>query len=85
MLAKEIKPGDKSLERALETVRTNSDEARKFATDPEAYLKGKGISTDGLKFGVTHGELSEEQLDTVAGGITICGSVGAVVCASVGN
>jgi hypothetical protein len=88
MHAGDIRPGDKTLENALETVRTTPGEARRFALDPEGYLKSKGVATEGLRIGISHGELSDQQLDAVAGGLiapTICASVGVVVCASVGD
>ena len=86
MHAGDIKPGDKTLEQALETVRTTPAEARKFASDPEGYLKSKGVATDGLRIGISQGELTDQALDAVAGGTpTVCASVGAIVCGSVGD
>jgi hypothetical protein len=88
MKASEIRPGDKALEAALEKVRTTPGESAKFAADPEGYLKGKGIATEGLRIGVTQGELDDQALNTVAGGVQaihVCGSVGAFVCGSVGT
>jgi hypothetical protein len=90
MKASEIRPGDKALEAALEKVRTTPGESEKFAADPEGYLKSKGVATAGLKIAATQGELNDQTLDAVSGGaggaqnITICASVGAVFCASVG-
>lgn len=79
---------DKKLEQALGLVRADRAEAEKFAANPEAYLKSKGVSTDALKFGAG-AELSEAQLETVAGGvaqsISVCGSVGCIACATVGG
>lgn len=79
---------DKGLERALEQVRTNRDEAAKFAADPQAYLGSRGVSTEGLRFGGA-AELSEAELEQVAGGalqqIGICASAGCVVCVTVGS
>ncbi len=79
---------DKKLEQALEQVRSDRAEAEKFAADPQAYLQAKGVSTDGLKFNAG-AELSEAELEQVAGGraqaISICASVGCVVCATVGG
>jgi hypothetical protein len=82
--------GDKRLEQALETVRTSPKEAEKFAADPEGYLKNKGVNTEGLKFGAGHHELSDAELEHVAGGkkapaAGVCGSVGCVACITVGN
>jgi hypothetical protein len=78
--------GDKRLEQALEQVRTHRDEAEKFAADPQAYLQNKGVDTKGLRLG---GELSEGDLEHVAGGValapSICASVGCVVCVTVGD
>jgi hypothetical protein len=90
MKASEIRPGDKTLEETLEKVRKTPGEAKKFAADPEGYLKSKGVATDGLRIGVSQGELNDQSLDAVSGGAqganwTICGSVGAIVCGSVGN
>jgi len=89
MHAEDIRPGDKTLKDALETVRTTPGEARKFAADPEGYLKSKGVVTDGLRIGMSQGELTDQALDAVVGGgkepVHICGSVGVVVCASVGD
>jgi hypothetical protein len=89
MKAGEIRPGDKALEEALEKVRTTPAEAKKFASDPEGYLKSKGVATDGLRIGVSQGELNDQALDAVAGGAqqaaTICGSVGYILCGSVGS
>lgn len=84
-----VQSDDKRLERALEGVRANRDEAVRFAQDPEAYLKAKGVETDNLKFG--RSELSDAQLESVAGGAVvrdqagICGSVGCVGCVTAGN
>jgi len=81
--------GDKRLEQALEKVRTSPKEAEKFAADPEGYLKNKGVETEGLKFGARDPELSDGDLENVAGGlqeaIGICGSVGCIACVTVGN
>ena len=90
MQDREIRPGDNTLEQALETVRASPDEARKFASDPEGYLKSKGVATDGLRVGTRQGELTNKELDTVTGGAGgpeagICGSVGYIVCGSVGS
>lgn len=78
----------KDLEHALEQVRTDHEEAVKFSTDPEGYLKAKGIDTEGMKFGPA--ELSDAALEQVAGGMArdvvgICGSVGCVGCITVGD
>jgi hypothetical protein len=72
------------LEQTLEAVRSTPGEARKFASDPEGYLKSKGVSTDGLLMGAAQGELSDQALDSVAGG-GVCASLGYFVCASVGQ
>jgi hypothetical protein len=90
MKASEIRPGDKTLEAALEKVRTSPGESQKFAADPENYLKSKGVAIDGLKIAATQGELNDQSLDAVSGGagagqnFTICASVGAAFCVSVG-
>jgi len=86
---------DKSLQEALEQVRSSHEEAQKFTADPEAYLQARGVDTTELKFGdVASGELSDADLEHAAGGqqsvasIT-CTSVGAgegvIVCSSVGD
>jgi hypothetical protein len=90
MSAGQIRPGDSDLEKVMEGVRSTPGEARKFASDPEAYLKSKGVATEGLRFESTGGELSDGQLDAVAGGLaasnsTICHSVGEVYCVSEGD
>jgi hypothetical protein len=84
-----IVSSDKRLEQALESVRSSKQEAERFAADPEAYLESKGVETDHLRFG---GELSESEMELVAGGmaaaaraISVCASVGCVVCATVGG
>jgi hypothetical protein len=79
-----IVSNDKRLDDALEEVRTNREEADKFAADPQGYLTSKGVDTKGLHFGGP--ELTEEDLEHVAGGVArqICGSVGCVACVSVG-
>ena len=84
MNAGDIRPGDKTLEHALETVRATPGEARKFASDPEGYLKSKGVSTDGLRLGMNQGELSDQALESVAGG-GVCASLGYFACVSVGE
>jgi hypothetical protein len=80
---------DPNLERALEMVRADHHEAEKFAADPEHYLQSKGVKTEGLKFS---GELADDELESVSGGmaaaekqLTICGSVGCILCGSVGG
>lgn len=79
---------DPNLERALEVVRADHEEARKFVADPEGYLQSKGINTEGLKF---QSELSVDELELVSGGnyeapsLTVCGGIGAIVCGSVGG
>lgn len=82
----QIRPQDKALEAALEAVRATPGEAQKFAADPAAYLKTKGVATDGLRFGEGEGELSDQALEAVSGGgTTVCVSVGYIICASVGE
>lgn len=89
MQAEESRPGDRTLEQALEAMRASPDEARKFASDPESYLKSKGVATDGLRIGTSEGDLTDPQLDAVTGGAagpaaSICVSVGVWICGSVG-
>jgi hypothetical protein len=82
---------DRHLEQALETVRTSPSEAENFAADPEGYLKNRGVNTEGLKFGSRDAELSDRDLENVAGGKTapaagICAAVGTFgLCVSVGT
>lgn len=82
---------DKSLQAALEVVRTDREEAKKFTADPEAYLQARGVDTAELRFGETSSEeLSDADLELAAGGArTVCTSVGAgegvMVCTSVGD
>ena len=86
---------NKPLEYALEQVRTNPEEAAKFASDPEGYLHSKGVSTEGLHFG----ELEDSELDHVSGGRSVAvggggdtlspistrpGDVAITICGSVG-
>lgn len=76
---------DKKLEAVLEQVRSDRAEAEKFAANPQAYLQAKGVSTEGMRF-TGNGELSEKELETVAGGAgSICASVGCIACATVGG
>ncbi|MFY9822010.1 MAG: hypothetical protein WAM82_11560 [Thermoanaerobaculia bacterium] len=84
--------GDPGLERALEQVRSNHEEAEKFAADPEHYLQSKGVDTEGMKFQAAQGDLSDADLELAAGGAaapTACASVGGggiiAGCASVGD
>ena len=86
----QIYASDPNLEKVLEAVRADHEEAKKFAADPEQYLTGKGIDTEGLKF---QPELSHEELEVVSGGgfesempsLTVCGGVGGGICGSVGG
>lgn len=77
---------DEKLNSALSGVRGSTEEAKKFVADPQAYLQAQGIDTSGLAF---NNELSEDDLDQVAGGRQIapgvCGSVGCVGCVTVGD
>lgn len=85
MDATSIRPNDKALETALAAVRNTPGEAQKFASDPESYLKAKGVDTNGLRFGEE--ELSDDDLKAVSGGAapTVCVSVGVIICGSVGD
>jgi hypothetical protein len=74
---------DKHLEQTLEQVRGNREEAAKFAQDPQGYLQAKGIDTTNMKFGPP--ELSETDLEQVAGGMAEESVDFATVCASVGG
>jgi hypothetical protein len=77
--------GNKKLDETLDRVRNNRAEAEKFSADPKAYLEKAGVDTTGLKFG-SSSELSEGDLEQVAGGRpSVCGSIGAFACASVGG
>jgi hypothetical protein len=85
---------DKRLQTALDLVRSNPQDTEAFAKNPEGYLKGKGVDTEGLRFGAPGtGELTDNQLEQVAGGVHICGDVGGGVsvgveidvCATVGD
>jgi hypothetical protein len=85
----QIYASDPNLEKVLETVRADHEEAKKFAADPEQYLTSKGINTEGLKF---QPELSLDELELVSGGLesempslTVCGGVGGGICGSVGG
>jgi hypothetical protein len=79
---------DKRLQEVLEQVRTSRQEAEDFVSDPQAYLQRKGVDTSGLRLAQhASGELSDADLDVVAGGIgpccpPICSEDG--VCVSVG-
>ncbi len=78
---------------ALEQVRNDQKEAAVFLENPKAYLEMKGVSTEGLVISPVgeSGELSDNQLEQVAGGLTVCTStgvstgVGVVACTSVGE
>jgi len=85
---------DKSLEDALNQIRTVPGAAEKFASDPEGYLKGAGIDTSHLTFTTGEVQLSEADLEQVAGGlgleedlmaVHVCASGGYYVCVTVGN
>ncbi len=81
---------DPKLEAALAEVRVSQPEAAKFALNPIQYLKDKGVDTRGLKVGVPDTELSDAELERVAGGQqalseTICSSVGCIACITRGN
>ncbi len=81
-----VKITDPKLEKALDAVRSDRKEAEKFAADPQGYLAARGISTDGLRF--TGAELSDNDLQQVAGGVadaSVCASVGCVACVSAGT
>lgn len=85
----QIYASDPNLEKVLEAVRADHEEAKKFAADPEQYLMSKGINTEGLKF---QQELSPDELELVSGGfeaempsLTVCGGVGGGICGSVGG
>lgn len=84
----QIYASDPNLEKVLETVRADHEEAKKFAADPEQYLKSKGIKTEGLNF---QPELAAEELELVSGGVleapslAVCGGVGGGICGSVGG
>lgn len=82
---------DPKLEQALSQVRGSHEEAAKFALNPVQYLQDRGVDTRGLKVEVPDPELSDAELEKVAGGqtveeqLSICGSVGCVGCISVGD
>lgn len=83
---------DKELQAAFEGVRQDSEEAKKFVADPEAYLQAKGIDTEGLRFGEVDRELADSDLEMAAGGLmaprvcTIVGTgTGVTSCVSVGD
>ena len=82
---------DPKLEEALGEVRASREQAAEFALNPVQYLKARGIDTRGLKLEVPDTELSDAELERVAGGqateqsIVICGSIGCVGCIEVGN
>ncbi|MEO1367060.1 MAG: hypothetical protein AAFX50_07755 [Acidobacteriota bacterium] len=78
------------LQTALVGVRSNQEEAAKFVADPQAYLEAKGVDTEGLNMHT--GELTDAELEQVAGGrqiaadaISICGSVGCIICGTIGG
>jgi hypothetical protein len=74
----------KQLESALGQLRSDPSAAARFVNDPEAYLKSAGVDTDGLKFESGKSELSDADLEQVAGG-SICASGGYYVCVTGGN
>lgn len=82
---------DPKLEKALMDVRTSHEEAAKFALNPQDYLESRGVDTRGLTIQIPDTELSDAELEKVAGGameaaaIGICGSVGCIACITVGD
>jgi hypothetical protein len=83
----DLPPGvvmDKRLEQVLSQIRTVPGAAEKFATNPEAYLAEAGIDTEGLKFAGGASELSDADLEQVAGG-GVCASLGYYLCVTAGN
>ena len=82
---------DPKLEEALSEVRASHQEAAKFALNPVEYLKERGVDTRGFKIEVPDTELSDADLERVAGGqameqsTKVCGSIGCVGCIIVGS
>lgn len=68
---------DTHLQTALKGIQSSEAESRAFVADPKGYLKSKGVDTAGLNFG--HSVRALPTADA-----TVCGSVGCVVCGSVG-
>lgn len=79
MTTANTQPNVAALEKVMETLRSSPEEAEKFTANPKAYLESKGLPTEGLKIHRTTGtELSDEQLEAVAGGgigWALCGGI----------
>jgi len=69
---------DKALKEALNEVKSSEAQAREFTANPKGYLESKGVNTAGLTFGSV-----DPTSDIAAAGV--CGSVGCIVCATVGT
>lgn len=70
------------------TKKIQADKAltKRFSKDPTAVLKELGVDTSNLKINpVKSGELNDDDLENVAGGTSVCVSVGCIACASVGS
>jgi hypothetical protein len=70
-----------NMEAAMEAIRNDPKGKELFAADPVAFLKSKGVTTDGLYFSPPT-EVSDADLSLVAGGG--CVSAGYYVCYSEG-
>jgi hypothetical protein len=69
------------LEQAMVQVRSSQQEAELFSRNPAQYLASKGITTEKLR--LQSATYPGPPLDVAA--ISVCASVGCIVCATVGG
>jgi len=68
------------LEEVMAKIKGDPKLAARFKADPKGVLAELGVDVSKVKFSK---EISEEELDQVAGG-AVCVSVGCIVCVSIG-